>query len=103
MTVSIRTSMLIVMALLIAVKPAVAQFKVDVVSDPADVKFYYGDLHNFLTAWQMIRDGSDLAETLKREYLDKASPGLRNYPEAKCLVNLNPGGKLLEIWSVDLR
>lgn len=61
--------------------PSIAQFGVDVVSDPADVKSHYSDLDHFLNAWKMIQDGSDLERTLKREYLDKASPGLRNYLE----------------------
>ena len=79
MAVLIRSSTLLLIVLLIMVKPSAAQFKVDVVFDPADAKFYYSDLYNFLEAWQMIQDGSDLAETLKKEYLDKSSPGLRNY------------------------
>ncbi len=81
MATSIRTWTLLLIALLVAVKPSIAQFEVDAVFDPDDVKFYYSDLHNFLSAWQMIQGGSDLAQTLQKEYLDKASPGLQNYLE----------------------
>jgi hypothetical protein len=61
--------------------PGRAQLKIKPVYDPAEVKFIYDDLHNFLKAFKMINDGADLAETLKKEYLDKASPGLKNYME----------------------
>ncbi len=59
--------------------PVRTQLMVEPVYDPAEIKFYYDDLHNFLKAFKMINDGADLAETLKKEYLDKASPGLKNY------------------------
>lgn len=58
-----------------------AQVELDVTGNPADVKFYYQDLRNFLTAFKMIDEGSDVKETLKNEYLDKASPALKNYME----------------------
>lgn len=81
MTATIRASVAALAVLLTAVIPLTAQFGVDAVSDPADAKFHYSDLDHFLTAWKMIQAGSDLEQTLKREYLDKASPGLRNYLE----------------------
>ena len=61
--------------------PLQAQLKVEPVYNPAEIKFVYDDLHHFLKAFQMINEGADLAETLKTEYLDKASPGLKNYME----------------------
>lgn len=64
-----------------AITPVGAQLKVEPVYDPAEVEFIYDDLHNFLKAFKMINEGADLAETLKKEYLDKASPGLKNYME----------------------
>jgi len=67
--------------LLVASMPVRAQLKLEPVYDPAEIKFIYDDLHNFLKAFKMINDGADLAETLKKEYLDKASPGLKNYME----------------------
>ncbi len=65
---------------LFSTSPAVfPQMQLPVTSDPGQVKFYYSDLHNFLEAFRKITAGSDLAETLKTEYLDKASPALKNY------------------------
>jgi hypothetical protein len=61
--------------------PVRAQLRIEPVYDPEEIKFIYDDLHNFLKAFKMINDGADLAETLKKEYLDKASPGLKNYME----------------------
>jgi hypothetical protein len=60
--------------------PAVnPQMELPVTGDPGQVKFYYDDLHNFLAAFRKINAGADLAQTLKTEYLDKASPALKNY------------------------
>lgn len=67
--------------LLLVSRPARAQLGIEPVYDPEEIKFIYDDLHNFLKAFKMINDGADLAETLKKEYLDKASPGLKNYME----------------------
>ncbi len=67
--------------LLLVSMPVRAQFGIEPVYDPEEIKFFYDDLHNFLKAFKMINDGADLAETLKKEYLDKASPGLKNYME----------------------
>ncbi len=64
--------------------PAVyPQAGLDVTTDPAQVKFYYDDLHNFLEAFRKINEGADLKQTLKTEYLDKASPGLKNFLQDK--------------------
>ncbi|NIM90659.1 MAG: hypothetical protein GTO17_06885 [Candidatus Aminicenantes bacterium] len=70
-----------VIILVLAFTPVEAQLKVEPVYDPAKVEFIYDDLHNFLKAFKMINEGADLEETLKKEYLDKASPGLKNYME----------------------
>ncbi len=67
--------------LLLVSLPVRAQLGIEPVYDPEEIKFIYDDLHNFLKAFKMINDGADLAETLKKEYLDKASPGLKNYME----------------------
>ncbi len=67
--------------LLLVSMPVRAQLGIEPVYDPEKIKFIYDDLHNFLKAFKMINDGADLAETLKKEYLDKASPGLKNYME----------------------
>lgn len=79
---SMRPAILGFVIILVATfMPAGAQLRVEPVYDPAEVKFIYDDLHNFLKAFKMINEGADLAETLKKEYLDKASPGLKNYME----------------------
>lgn len=68
-------------ALLSSWSAAYPQLGLDVTGDPGKVKFYYDDLRNFLKAFEKINAGTDLAETLKTEYLDKASPALKNYME----------------------
>lgn len=76
-----QTIILATIILVVVSMPVLAQLGIEPVYDPADIKFIYDDLHNFLKAFKMINDGADLAETLKKEYLDKASPGLKNYME----------------------
>lgn len=78
-----KSRMFLVVALLSSASVAYPQLELDVTDDPAKVKFHYDDLHNFLKAFQKINGGADLAETLKTEYLDKASPALKNYMEDK--------------------
>jgi hypothetical protein len=76
-----QTAMIACLAFALSGFSSSAQVELDVTGDPGEVKFYYEDLHNFLKAFKMINEGSDLKETLKTEYLDKATPALKNYME----------------------
>ena len=51
----------------------------DVVSDPAEARFVYSDVENFIEARKLIASGRDSAEVLTTAYLDKASPGLKMF------------------------
>jgi hypothetical protein len=48
-------------------------------TDPAEVKLAYDDIRRFVAAYDMIVAGADTLETLEAEYLELASPGLRDY------------------------
>lgn len=51
----------------------------DVVSDPAEARFVYSDVENFIEARKLIASGRDSEEVLTTAYLDKASPGLKMF------------------------
>ncbi len=51
----------------------------NVVENPADAKFVYQDIENFVSAQNAIASGADSAEALKTKYLEKASPGLKMF------------------------
>lgn len=74
-----KTAMITCLVFVMSAISIYAQVELDVTDDPGEVKIYYDDLHNFLKAFEMIKEGADLRETLKTEYLDKASPALKNY------------------------
>ena len=79
----IKHCLILALALVSTASLVYPQPQLDVTDDPGKVRFYYDDLHNFLKAFQKINAGADLAVTLKAEYLDKASPALKNYMEDK--------------------
>ena len=73
-----KFQIIVSLVLVLAGSPSFAQ-ELDVTADPEQVKIHYVDLENFLAAFEKINRGSDLAETLKSDYFDKASPALKNY------------------------
>lgn len=83
MQVLTKLGMILILTFISVESYVYPQAGLDLTDDPGKVKFYYDDLHNFLAAFQKINAGADLAETLKTEYLDKASPALKNYMEDK--------------------
>ncbi len=56
-----------------------AQLKCEITDDPEKVQFIYDDVRNFLRAMDMIDKGGDAEAILQKEYLDKATPGLKEY------------------------
>ena len=49
------------------------------VFDPSKAVFIYDDVHNFLSALKLIEAGGDPVQTLKAEYFDKGTPGLKEF------------------------
>jgi len=47
--------------------------------DPANAEFVYDDIHNFVRAFNMLKDGGDTLAILQAEYIDKATPGLKEF------------------------
>ena len=56
-----------------------AQLKCEITDDPVKVQFFYDDVRNFLYAMDMLDKGGDAEAILQKEYLDKATPGLKEY------------------------
>ncbi len=68
---------------LLAMAPLLAQLKVEVTSDPAQVRFHYYDLQNFLVALDLIEDGHNPVETLQKYYLSKASNAFQDQIDSR--------------------
>ena len=60
-----------------------AQLKCEMTDDPAKVQLFYDDIHNFIRALDLLKQGGDPQEVLQKEYIDKASPGLKEYLREK--------------------
>ncbi len=56
-----------------------AQLKCEITDDPAKVQFIYDDVRNFVRAMEMMGKGGDPEVIVQKEYLDKATPGLKEY------------------------
>jgi hypothetical protein len=70
------TTLLIILGLLLSgSQPAVAQ------SVQAELPISYVDIANFTNAYRMIETDADMESVLQTQYLDKASPGLREFSE----------------------
>lgn len=78
----------VLLVLLISLHPtdAGAQLQCEVTNDPYEVLLSYDDLTNFVRALAVMGGTSDSITILQREYLDKASPGLREYVRANDIV-----------------
>jgi hypothetical protein len=49
----------------------------DLTEDPAEARFVFEDVQNFIRAHKMLADGVDTLETLQTEYIDKGTAGLK--------------------------
>ena len=56
-----------------------AQLKCEITNDPAKVQIVYDDVQNFLKAMKMLGAGKNFEDIIQIEYIDKASPGLKEY------------------------
>ena len=69
----------VILAVGMAWSNAQAQLKCEITDDPAKVQFIYDDVRNFLRAMNMLGKGGDPEAILQKEYIDKATPGLKEY------------------------
>jgi hypothetical protein len=60
-----------------------AQFQVEVTTDPAEARLDYSDVHNFLTAVDIIAAGHDAVHVMRKYYLDRASGAFRDQIESR--------------------
>ncbi len=78
-----KRAIMLCLATVLTWPAAFPQVTQEATTDPTQVKFCYDDLNNFLEAFRKINEGADLKQTLKTEYLDKASPALKNFLQDK--------------------
>ncbi len=71
------------MALTLIGSGARAQLKCELTDDPAKVQLIDVDVKNFLRAFDMLDGENAWAEIIQKEYLDKASPGLKEFVREK--------------------
>jgi hypothetical protein len=62
---------------------AFAQFPVEVTTDAAEARLVYTDVHNFLTAIDIIAEGHDPVEVMQKYYLSRASGAFRDEIESR--------------------
>lgn len=60
-----------------------AQLELELTEDPAKVRLIDDDVRNFLHAMDRCKEESDWARVIQKEYLDKASPGLKEFVREK--------------------
>ncbi len=60
-----------------------AQLELELTEDPAKVRLIDDDVRNFLRAMDRCKEESDWARVIQKEYLDKASPGLKEFVREK--------------------
>jgi hypothetical protein len=78
-----RVKLSTVFICLVMIVPVLAQLKVEVTSDPSQVKLHYYDLHNFLVAVELIEDGHDPVETVQKYYLSRASNAFQDQIDSR--------------------
>jgi hypothetical protein len=78
-----KTRLCVLIFLALGVSEATAQQRLtsNVAHDPADAKFVYADIENFLSARDAIASGIDPTEALRTLYFNRASPGLLMFVE----------------------
>jgi hypothetical protein len=76
---TLKLFLALVLFLVLSWTNAQAQLKCEMTDDPAKVQFIYDDVKNFLQAMDMLGKGGDPESILQKEYLDKATPGLKEY------------------------
>jgi hypothetical protein len=62
---------------------AQAQLKCELTNDPAKIQLIDNDVKNFLRALDLLGAGSDWSAVIQKEYLEKASPGLKEFLREK--------------------
>ena len=78
-----KVSFVISLALLMFWGEARAQLKCELTDDPNKIQLIDDDVKNFLRALDMLEIVNDWAPIIQKEYLDKASPGLKEFLREK--------------------
>lgn len=60
-----------------------AQFPTEVATDPAEAGLVYTDVHNFLTAIDIIAGGQDPVEVMQKYYLSRATGAFRDQIDSR--------------------
>jgi hypothetical protein len=79
----LKISFALALALAMCVTNARAQLELDLTDDPSKVRLIDDDVKNFLKAMDKLETEGGWAEVIQREYLDKASPGLKEFVREK--------------------
>ncbi len=76
---TLKIFLVLVLFLVLSWTNVQAQLNCEMTDDPAKVQFIYDDVKNFLRAVDMLGKGGDPESIFQKEYLDKATPGLKEY------------------------
>jgi len=76
-------SFILLLILTVAHSRSFSQLQAELTGDPLQVKLIDDDVHNFIRAMDLMSTGGDSAAILQKEYLDKASPGLKEFQREK--------------------
>lgn len=79
----VMISVVLVMAFALFGSSAHAQLDLELTNDPAKIRLVDDDIKNFLGAMDKLEEGNDWAAVIQKEYLDKASPGLKEFVREK--------------------
>jgi hypothetical protein len=80
---SYRISIMSIMVLALFGSNARAQLDLELTDDPAKIRLIDDDVKNFLHAMDNLEPEADWAAVIQKEYLDKASPGLKEFVREK--------------------
>ena len=58
-----------------------AQITDQITTDPEEALFVYGDVKNFISAFEMLGPDSDTIDVLQKEYIDRGTEGLKMFIE----------------------
>jgi hypothetical protein len=79
----VKLSAVFGISLVLVCSTSLAQLKCELTNDPAKIQLIDDDVRNFLRALDMLDSESDWASVIQKEYLDKASPGLKEFVREK--------------------
>ncbi|UCE42407.1 MAG: hypothetical protein JSV17_05445 [Candidatus Aminicenantes bacterium] len=78
-----RISVALIMAVAFFGPYLQTQLDLELTDDPAEIRLIDDDVKNFLRAMDKLKAKGDWAEVIQTEYMDKASPGLKEFIREK--------------------